>query len=203
MSAIYRRQFLRNTLLALPAAAFPSQVCLLPPMRRRPNDVEAVSGDGKQILLKAADVRDFAASLRGELLVRDSAGYDSARHVWNGAFDRHPALIARCTGAADVMRAVGFAASNHLLLSVRGGGHSLSGQSVCEKGLMIDLSQMNGVRVDPARRIASVEGGALLGRWIASRWHTGWPPRRARCRTPASAVSRWAAVSAGSDAVSD
>ena len=85
------------------------------------------------------------------------------RRVWNAAFDRHPALIARCSGAADVMEAVKFAAANQLLVSVRGGGHSLSGQSVCEKGLMIDLSQMNGVRVDPAKRIATVEGGALLG----------------------------------------
>ena len=163
MSTNHRRQFLRNTLLALPAAAFPCRNLFAAADASIANDVEAVSGDGKQILLKAADVRDFATSLRGELLVRDSAGYDSARHAWNGAFDRHPALIARCTGAADVMRAVGFAASNHLLLSVRGGGHSLSGQSVCEKGLMIDLSQMNGVRVDPVRKIASVEGGALLG----------------------------------------
>ena len=101
--------------------------------------------------------------MRGELLLRDSAGYDTARHVWNGAFDRHPALIARCSGPADVMEAVKFAASNQLLLSVRGGGHSLSGQSVCEKGLMIDLSQMNSARVDPVRSIATIEGGALLG----------------------------------------
>jgi FAD/FMN-containing dehydrogenase len=163
MGANDRRQFLRHSLLALPAAAFPFGSLFAGADASIANDVEAVTGDGKQVLLKAADVRDFAAGLRGELLVRDSAGYDSARRVWNGAFDRHPAMIARCTGAADVMRAVGFAASNHLLLSVRGGGHSLSGQSVCDKGLMIDLSQMDGVRIDPARRIATVEGGALLG----------------------------------------
>ena len=89
--------------------------------------------------------------MRGDLLLRSSAGYDTARRAWNGAFDRHPALIARCSGPADVMEAVKFAASNQLLLSVRGGGHSLSGQSVCEKGLMIDLSQMNSARVDPVR----------------------------------------------------
>ena len=162
MSAIKRRQFLRNSLAAFPAVTFPYGR-LLAADSGNANDVEAVTGDGKQVLLKASDVRDFAASLRGELLMRDSAGYDSARRAWNGAFDRHPALIARCTGAADVMQAVKFAASHQLLLAVRGGGHSLSGQSVCEKGLMIDLSPMNGVHVDPAKKIATVEGGALLG----------------------------------------
>jgi len=111
MSAIKRRQFLRISLAALPAVTFPHGR-LLAADSGNANDVEAVTGDGKQVLLKASDVRDFAASLRGELLMRDSAGYDSARRAWNGAFDRHPALIARCTGAADVMQAVKFAASH-------------------------------------------------------------------------------------------
>jgi FAD/FMN-containing dehydrogenase len=163
MSAIKRRQFLRNTLAALPAAALPYGSLFAAAESLAANDIEAVTGDGKQIVLKAGDVRDFAASLRGELLLRESAGYDSARRAWNGAFDRHPAMIARCSGAADVMQAVNFAAANHLLVSVRGGGHSMSGQSVCEKGLMIDLAPMNGARVDPAKRIATIEGGALLG----------------------------------------
>jgi FAD/FMN-containing dehydrogenase len=163
MSAIKRRHFLRNSLAVLPAAALPCGKLFAATDLATGADVEAVTGDGKAVLLKAADVRDFAASLRGDLLLHDSAGYDTARYVWNGAFDRHPALIARCSGPADVMQAVKFAAANYLLVSVRGGGHSLSGQSVCEKGLMIDLSQMNGVRVDPAKKIAVVEGGALLG----------------------------------------
>ncbi|HEX6397238.1 MAG TPA: hypothetical protein VFZ95_07435, partial [Steroidobacteraceae bacterium] len=123
MSAIKRRQFLRNSLAALPAAAFPCERLFAAADVASGNDVEAVSGDGRQLLLKTADVRDFAASLRGDLLMRDSAGYDTARRVWNGAFDRHPALIARCTGAADVMQAVKFAASHQLLVAVRGGGH--------------------------------------------------------------------------------
>lgn len=156
---IPRRRFLHS---ALALSALPC-TRLLAADSPAPADVEGVTGDGKPVLLKGADVKDFAARLRGELLLANSAGYDSARRAWNGAFDRHPALIARCTGAADVMQAVSFAASNNLLLSVRGGGHSLSGQCVCEKGLMIDLSPMNGVRVDPARRRAYVEGGALLG----------------------------------------
>ena len=84
------------------------------------------------------------------------------------------------------MEAVKFAAANQLLLSVRGGGHSLSGQSVCEKGLMIDLSQMNGVRVDPAKRIATVEGGALVRRARSrSAGASVSRPPPARCRTPA------------------
>ncbi len=163
MSAIKRRQFLQSALATVPAAVLPYGRLLAAAELGTLNDVDAVTGSGKQIILKGADVKDFAARLRGDLLLRDSAGYDAARRIWNGAFDRHPALIARCTGAADVMEAVKFAAANQLLLAVRGGGHSLSGQSVCEKGLMIDLSQMNGVRVDPARKIATVEGGALLG----------------------------------------
>jgi len=163
MSVIKRRQFLRSTLATVPAALLPYGKLFAAAEATTFNDVEAVTGTGKEILLKAGDVKDFAARLRGSLLLRDSAGYDAARRIWNGAFDRHPALIARCTGAADVTEAVKFAAANQLLLAVRGGGHSLSGQSVCEKGLMIDLSQMNGVRVDPVRKIATVEGGALLG----------------------------------------
>jgi hypothetical protein len=127
------------------------------------DDIEALSTCSKPLILRGNEVKDLAAKLRGELLIRSSTGYDTARKVWNGAFDRHPALIARCTGAADVMEAVKFASNRQLLLSVRGGGHSLSGQSVCEKGLMIDLSQMNSARVDARRRIATVDGGALLG----------------------------------------
>jgi FAD/FMN-containing dehydrogenase len=126
-------------------------------------DIEAVTGDGKQVLLKGADVQALVASLRGDVFLGGSPGYDDARRIWNAAFDKHPALIVRCSGAADVMAAVKFAADHSLLLAVRGGGHSLSGQSVCEKGMMLDLSQMNGARVDPAKQLAWVEGGALLG----------------------------------------
>ncbi len=163
MSVIKRRQFLQSTLATIPAALVPGGRLLAASELGSINDVEAVTGDRREILLKGADVKDFAARLRGELLLRDSVGYETARHAWNGAFDRHPALIARCSCPADVMEAVKFGAGHRLLVSVRGGGHSLSGQSVCDKGLMIDLSQMNGARVDPVKRIATIEGGALLG----------------------------------------
>lgn len=161
-SAVLNRRQLMGTAIAALPAVLPFRN-LFAADSGSISDVEAVTGDGKQITLKLADVKDFAARLRGELLLRNSTGYDGARRAWNGAFDRHPALIARCSGAADVMEAVKFAAANQLLLSVRGGGHSLSGQSVCEKGLMIDLAQMNSARVEPGKRIATVEGGALLG----------------------------------------
>lgn len=126
-------------------------------------DIAAMGGRGQSITLLQRDVEDFRRSLRGLLLTRSDEGYDSARKIWNGAFDRHPALIARCTGAADVIQAVNFARAHELLVAVRGGGHSLSGQSVCEGGLMIDLSPMKGIRVDPVNMRARAEPGVLLG----------------------------------------
>ena len=125
--------------------------------------VPAISRTGKAIVLEATDIDDFRALQRGPVLTRASEGYDVARRVWNGAFDRHPALIARCASAADVMGAVQFAANHDLLVAVRGGGHSLPGYSACEGGIMIDLAPMQGVRVDPRTRGARVEPGVLLG----------------------------------------
>jgi FAD/FMN-containing dehydrogenase len=114
-------------------------------------------------VLRGRDVADLRAALRGALLGAGDGGYDAARRIWNGMFDRRPALIARCAGVADVMQAVNFARAHDLLLAVRGGGHSFSGQSMCDGGLVIDLSGMRGIRVDPAGRTARVEGGVLLG----------------------------------------
>jgi len=118
---------------------------------------------GETVSLSEADIKDFRASLRGQLLLAQDEGYDQARRLWNGAFDRHPALIARCTGAADVVQAVNFARSHRLLTAVRGGGHSISGQSSCDGGLMIDLSPLKGIRVDPHRTTAYAQSGVLLG----------------------------------------
>ena len=126
-------------------------------------DVQAITGDGKPVTLSRSDVEDLRASLRGQLLLPDTPGYDDARKIFNGMFDKRPALIARCAGAADVVQAVNFARAHSLLVAVRGGGHSLSGQSVCDKGLMIDLAGMRSVRVDTARKLARAAGGALLG----------------------------------------
>ena len=127
--------------------------------------VPAMEMGGKVRVLKPSDIQDLRAGLRGQLLVPGEEGYDAARKVWNGAFDRKPALIARCAGAADVTRAVNFARANALLVAVRGGGHSLSGQSVCDGGLMIDLSLMKAIRVDPLAKAARLEPGVLLGQF--------------------------------------
>lgn len=125
-------------------------------------DLPARSLAGDAITLRGADVQDLAAAMRGTVLVPGQAGYDDARRVWNGMFDRRPALIARCAAPSDVMRAVTFAREHRLFTAVRGGGHSMTGKSSCDGGINIDLSPMQAVRVDPQRRIAHVEGGALL-----------------------------------------
>jgi FAD/FMN-containing dehydrogenase len=104
---------------------------------------------------------EFQASLRGELLHPHDAGYDEACIVWNAMIDKHPALIARCLGAVDVMSAVNFARTHNLTVSIRGGGHNVAGNSICDGGLMIDLSRMKGIRVDPSRRTARVEPGVI------------------------------------------
>jgi FAD/FMN-containing dehydrogenase len=123
----------------------------------------AVGLDGRQLTLTAADIDELRAGLRGELIAAGHPDYENARRLWNPAFDRKPALIVRCVGAADVCRAVSFAAAHGVLTAVRGGGHSVSGQSGCDGGLVIDLSPMRAVEVDPQTRLARVEGGALLG----------------------------------------
>src|SRR5262249_43849796 len=105
----------------------------------------------------------FKIGLRGPLLRPGDMGYDVARQVWNGMIDRRPALIARCAGVADVITAVNFARTHPILMSVRGGRHHVPGNAVCQGGLMIDLAGMRSVRVDPARRTARAEGGAIWG----------------------------------------
>ena len=99
-------------------------------------------------------------ALLGEVLVAGDDGYDAARAVWNAMIDRRPALIARCKGTADVLDAVRFAREHGLPVSIRGGGHNVAGHAVAEGGLMVDLSAMRAVRVDPQQRRAWVEGGA-------------------------------------------
>ena len=113
--------------------------------------------------LAAETVEAFRASLRGDLLCPGDSGYDDARRIWNAMIDRRPALIARCAGVADVIQAVNFARERDLLVAVRGGGHNVAGNAVCDDGLMIDLSPMNSVHVDPSARTARAEGGATWG----------------------------------------
>ena len=122
-----------------------------------------VTTKGADTVLKEAAIETFEASLRGELLRAGTAVYEDARQIHNGMIDRRPALIVRCAGASDVIHAVHFARDNHLLVSVRGGGHGVPGFAVCDGGLMIDLSRMKSIRVDPIRRTARAEGGVTWG----------------------------------------
>src|SRR5215208_2726660 len=113
--------------------------------------------------LDPAAVDELRASLSDELVQPADPGYDERRAVWNGSIDRHPALIARCANAADVIAALRFAERTGLPLAVRGGGHSFPGQSVCDGGVVIDLGPMKGIRVDPDARRATAQAGVLLG----------------------------------------
>jgi FAD/FMN-containing dehydrogenase len=118
--------------------------------------------DGKSASLKEAALDALRAGLRGQLSLPGEAGYDEARTIWNAMIDKRPAAVVRAAGASDVIQAVRLAAEHGLLLSVRGGGHNIAGNAVCDGGLMLDLSPMVSVRVDPQARTARVEPGARL-----------------------------------------
>ncbi len=156
-----RRTFFGSGLAALTAASLPYTRLFA----AAGTDVPAIGLDGRQLTLKANDIEDLRAHLRGPLLLAGTEGYDGARTIWNRAFDRKPALIARCAGAADVTAAVNFARAQGLLTAVRGGGHSLSGQSVCDGGLLIDLSLMGAIRIDPLAKRARIEPGVRLAQF--------------------------------------
>ena len=91
------------------------------------------------------------------------AGYDDARSIWNGMVDKRPAMIAKCKNADDIIKCVNFAQHHNVLVSIKGGGHNVAGRAVCDDGLMINLSEMNAVIVDPVKRTARVEAGATIG----------------------------------------
>jgi FAD/FMN-containing dehydrogenase len=113
--------------------------------------------------LDDAAIADLARHFRGELIRPGDAPYDAARRIWNGAIDRRPGLVARCTGVADVVAAVRFARERELVVAVRGGGHNVAGTAVCDDGVVIDLSLMKGMWVDPRARIARAQAGLLWG----------------------------------------
>jgi FAD/FMN-containing dehydrogenase len=109
------------------------------------------------------DAARLSGFVHGPVIGPGDEGYDAARRIWNGAIDRRPACIARCTGVADVVAAVGFARERDLQVAVRSGGHGVGGQALCDGGLVIDLSPMKGIRVDPVTRTARAEAGVLWG----------------------------------------
>jgi FAD/FMN-containing dehydrogenase len=125
--------------------------------------MDILSGKGKTVQIGDAAVDQLGSSLNGALVKKGDDGYDEARTIWNAMIDRYPALIARCTNAEDVAKSVSFAKDNGLLLAVRGGGHNIAGNAVCDGGFMIDLSLMNDVKVDAGARRVHVGPGATLG----------------------------------------
>jgi FAD/FMN-containing dehydrogenase len=160
-----RRAFLHSAAVTAAALSLPvPPVFGSVPSRRQLRSVEAVTGDGRTVTLTDAALADLRARLRGRLLLANDEGYDSARMILNPVFDRRPALVVQPTGVADVRAAVNFAQEHGgLLLAVKCGGHSFSGQSTCDRGMQIDLSLFRDVRVDPIARTAWVTGGSLLG----------------------------------------
>ena len=199
-----RRDFLNSSLLAAAIYVPGIRAAYAVVGTDQVPDIAAITGDGREITLKGADIRELAAQMRGRLLIAGDDGYDKARQILNPSFDKHPALIAQPTGAADVQAVVTFARANNLLVAVKCGGHSHSGQSTCDRGLQIDLSSFRGVRVDPrstARlgrgRHAARPGGlrvrgarsrdtARHGLAYRRRWpHDGWWLRPARPKATA------------------
>lgn len=161
-----RRHFLRGSIAAAVAASIASGQsagAALRALTLASSDIDAVTGDGAGIVLEKAAVNELGEALRGNLLLTGSEGYDVARRVLNASIDKYPALIVQPSGVADIQHAVTFARERGLLLAVKCGGHSWSGKSTCDGGMLIDLSTFRHVRVDPKKRRAYVAGGSLLG----------------------------------------
>jgi FAD/FMN-containing dehydrogenase len=162
-----RRAFLQSALASAAALSLPRSNLLAAAMRAEPvapASLGAVTGDGKAVTLSERALAALRARLRGRLLLASDEGYEEARQILNPSFDKYPALVVQPTGVADIRAAVEFAQEHGgLLLAVKCGGHSFSGQSTCDRGMQIDLSRFRHVRVDPASRTAWVAGGSLLG----------------------------------------
>jgi len=160
-----RRLFVQTSIAAAVAAALPvsqSYARVLGAPTTVDADINAFTGDGAEVTLKRAAVQELGDSLRGDLLLPGHEAYEQARRVLNAAIDKHPALIVQCKGAADVKNAVDFARESNLLVAVKCGGHNVVGKSTCDGGMMIDLSSLRRVRVDPQAQIANVSGGSHL-----------------------------------------
>ena len=161
-----RRAFIGSAVASATAFAIPRHAAFAEtlPSFWRGQELEAITGDGQMVTLSARAITDLRDSLRGKLLLASTEGYDQARRILNPSFDKRPALIVQPTGVADIRTAVNFARENRgLLLAVKCGGHSYSGQSTNDRGMLIDLSLFRDVRLDANARRAWVTGGSLLG----------------------------------------
>jgi FAD/FMN-containing dehydrogenase len=119
-------------------------------------------------MLQASDIARLGPTIRGEVVVPDDPSYDEARKVWNGMVDKRPAAVIYCAGSDDVVTAVNFARSRNLLVAVRAGGHNVAGSSVCDAGVVIDVSRNKRIEVDPVRRVARAQAGLNLGEFDAA-----------------------------------
>jgi FAD/FMN-containing dehydrogenase len=161
-----RRSFCKTTVAASVAASLPVLTACgkkAPVATEAAASIKAVSLEGAELELEKAAIRELGESMSGPVILSEHPGYESARMIWNGMHDKRPALIARCLSNDDVAHAVTFARERGILTAVRGGGHSWPGKSVCDDGLMIDLSQMHNVGIDTDLQLAFTGGGALLG----------------------------------------
>jgi FAD/FMN-containing dehydrogenase len=136
-----------------------------------------------------ATVDQLREQVRGEVFTPDEDGYEQARRVYNAMIDRHPAAVVSCVNVGDVRSAVGYAADNDLEIAVRGGAHSVPGFGTSDGGVVVDLSGMRGVHVDPRTRTARAEGGANWGDSTPRRTPSGSPRPGGSSRPPASPVS--------------
>jgi FAD/FMN-containing dehydrogenase len=160
-----RRRFLAESLASGVAATIPTQsafAAMMQALTQVTSNIGAISLNGAEIELEQAAVQELSDSLRGNLLLPGSEGYDVARRVLNQSIDKYPALIVRPSGVADIQNAVTFARERELLLAVKCGGHSYSGKSTCDAGMQIDLSSFRNARVDPSSRTAYIAGGSHL-----------------------------------------
>ena len=161
-----RRRFCKTAVAASVAAAYP----LLAACEKKGTvathantTIRGISLDGLEVELEKAAIKELGDAMTGPVMLSGHPDYNGARKIWNGMHDKRPALIARCMNDQDVSNAVTFARERELLVAVRGGGHSWPGKSVCDDGLMIDLSQLTDVAIDTDKKRAHVGGGALLG----------------------------------------
>jgi len=158
-----RRRFCQSALASTSASMFPSTLVQAENSSGAfSSEIHAIRLNGSDTSVEGVAVKELAESLDGRLLVNGDFGYHGARRIWNGMHNRYPAIIVRPRSTTDVANAIDFARERELLLAVKGGGHSWPGRSVADGALMIDLSPLNGVTVDPVARRARIDGGALL-----------------------------------------